>query len=284
MHIAWPAVLARTRWEATPFTLISLLARRMAQPASASDITPVALDMRCPDEHLRRTARAALENTLTPMLSLHHHGCSEQLAELAARARAHHSLDGGSLPPQSACDFDGPLEPLARDTSAKLTALCTRLLKILAGDTAPALEGRLCMRTYPQAAAHEDGATLRLGAHLDNTLFTLLWSDSPGLQVLHPERAREWTPERVLRYGLPTLGDADEAVALREDQWATVQLPWDEGPLLLTLGCAWLSSPLPTAAPRAQCAVLHRVVAPPRDRHSIPFLVDLKSGQHGESA
>ena len=49
-----------------------------------------------------------------------------------------------------------------------------------------------------------------------------------------------------------------------------------EGPLLLTLGCAWLSSPLASALP-VECAVLHRVVAPPRDRHSIPFLVDLKT-------
>ena len=167
---------------------------------------------------------------------------------------------------------------------------------------------------------------------------------------MHPERAREWTPQRVMAYGLPTLGcDVDEAVALREDQrgggwkggpahgrpcgqrcprplledsdaptpraaraplgwlaalavaprdrrgkggerprllpddpappahrWATVELPWAEGPLLLTLGCAWLSSPLATALP-VECAVLHRVVAPPRDRHSIPFLVDLKT-------
>ena len=58
-------------------------------------------------------------------------------------------------------------------------------------------------------------------------------------------------------------------------RWATVELPWAEGPLLLTLGCAWLSSPLAAALP-VECAVLHRVVAPPRDRHSIPFLVDLK--------
>ena len=35
-------------------------------------------------------------------------------------------------------------------------------------------------------------------------------------------------------------------------------------------------SPLASALP-VECAVLHRVVAPPRDRHSIPFLVDLKT-------
>ena len=134
-------------------------------------ITPVALDMRLPDESLRETGRAAMRDTLTPMLAVHHHGCSEQLAELATRARARHSLDDGStLPPQSACDFDGPLEPLAEVARAKLTALCTRLLEILTGE-APALEGRLCMRTYPQGET-----PLRLGAHCDNTLFTLLWA------------------------------------------------------------------------------------------------------------
>lgn len=133
-------------------------------------ITPVALDMRLPDESLRETGRAAMRGTLTPMLAVHHHGCSEQLAELATRARAHHSLDDGTtLPPQSACDFDGPLEPLAEATRAKLTALCARLLEILTGE-APAFEGRLCMRTYPQGETQH----LRLGAHCDNTLFTLL--------------------------------------------------------------------------------------------------------------
>ena len=163
----------------TPFTLLRALLgaacnrpepRRhtMEQPTT---ITPVALDMRLPDESLRETGRAAMRGTLTPMLAVHHHGCSEQLAELATRARAHHSLDDGTtLPPQSACDFDGPLEPLAEATRAKLTALCTRLLEILTGE-APAFEGRLCMRTYPQGETHAD---LRLGAHCDNTLFTLL--------------------------------------------------------------------------------------------------------------
>ena len=53
------------------------------------------------------------------------------------------------------------------------------------------------------------------------SLILTRWTDGPGLQVMHPERAREWTPQRVMAYGLPTLGDADEAVALREDQRAS---------------------------------------------------------------
>ena len=259
--------------------------------SSATMIAPMAIDMRMSDAALREACRGGLEGTLTPMLALHHHGCSTELAELAARARAHHRLDGGSLPLQCACDFDGPLEAPAREVRAKLTALCERLLEVLVGEAAP-LDGRICMRTYPRAPppadgdgdcnadadADADGATQqRLGAHCDNTLLTLLWADGPGLQVLHPGRADGWTPERVMRYGLPTMSDADEIQTLEEEQWATVELPWDEGPLLLTLGCAWTSSELTRDHP-ARCAVLHRVVIPPgypHDRHSIPFLVDL---------
>ena len=257
---------------------------------AATTIRPHAVDMRLSDSALREACRAGLEGTLTPMLALHHHGCAAELAELAARARAHHRLDSSSLPPQCACDFDGPLEPPAREVRTKLTALCERLLEVLVGEAAP-LDGRICMRTYPRAApadgdadadadanANADGsAQQRLGAHCDNTLLTLLWADGPGLQVLHPGRADGWTPERVMRYGLPTMSDADEIQTLGEEQWATVELPWADGPLLLTLGCAWMSSELTRDHP-AQCAVLHRVVLPPgypRDRHSIPFLVDL---------
>ena len=54
-----------------------------------------------------------------------------------------------------------------------------------------ALEGRLCLRVYPRQPARVDGADAapaasegRLGPHCDSTLFTLLWSDAPGLQVL----------------------------------------------------------------------------------------------------
>ena len=86
---------------ATPFTLLRALLgaacnrpepwRHSMEPPSSQQqttITPVALDMRLPDESLRETGRAAMRDTLTPMLAVHHHGCSEQLAELATRARA----------------------------------------------------------------------------------------------------------------------------------------------------------------------------------------------------
>ena len=91
---------------------------------------------------------------------------------------------------------------------------------------------------------------------------------SPGRGPVAPRARRGKEGER------PRLLPDDPAPPAH--RWATVELPWAEGPLLLTLGCAWLSSPLASALP-VECAVLHRVVAPPRDRHSIPFLVDLKT-------
>ena len=47
----------------------------------------------------------------------------------------------------------------------------------------------------------------RLDAHCDSTLLTLLWVDSPGLQVLDAPRAEAlgWRPEHVLGLGLPTM-------------------------------------------------------------------------------
>ena len=43
----------------------------------STTITPVALDMRLPDESLRETGRAAMRGTLTPMLAVHHHASGD---------------------------------------------------------------------------------------------------------------------------------------------------------------------------------------------------------------
>ena len=79
----------------------------------------------------------------------------------------------------------------------------------------------------------------------------------------------------MLHLGLPSFGE--ELRAVREDEWGTVDLPWHEGVLLMTVGCSWLHEPIVAKQP-AQCAVLHRVALPPAGgttRYSLPFLVDL---------
>ena len=233
-------------------------------------IRPQVVDLRADsEEQIRCKCRAAIEGTLTPMLALRNHGCESVCADMATRARAHHntaSLAGA----QQACELDGPLASLAGVARAELMALTQRLLKILANDAELGqLEGRLCLRAYP--AQHEE--TVRLGAHCDATLLTLLWSNAPGLQVMDPTTVPDWTPADVMGYGLPSMTGVPKQ--LQESQWAEVDLPWADGCLLLTVGTAWISYPGTARLPAAQSAVLHRVVAHSGvERVSLPFLVD----------
>jgi hypothetical protein len=204
------------------------------------------------------------------MLALRNHGCEAVCADMATRAREHHNT-ASITEGQQACELDGPLASLAGVARAELTALTHRLLTILAGGNADIgqLEGRLCLRAYP--AQHEE--TVRLGAHCDATLLTLLWSNAPGLQVMDPATVPDWTPADVMGYGLPSMAGAPKL--LQESQWAEVDLPWADGCLLMTVGTAWMSHPENARLPAAKSAVLHRVVAHSGvERVSLPFLVD----------
>jgi hypothetical protein len=161
-------------------------------------VRPLAVDMRLPPAQLRALCVPALSNTLSPMLSLRHHGCEALCAELAHAARAHH-LGAGSregVEGQRAVDLAGPqLAPPAEELKARLLALCGTLLGALLGEgweqaAAGQLDGRMCLRVYPAsvappaalAAPADDGDGLRLGAHCDATLLTLLWASSAGLE------------------------------------------------------------------------------------------------------
>jgi hypothetical protein len=234
-------------------------------------VRPQVVDLRADSEaEVRRKCHEALEGTLTPMLALRNHGCETVCADMATRAREHHST-ASITEAQQACELDGPLASLADVARNELTALTYRLLAILAGGDADIgqLEGRLCLRAYP--AQHEE--TVRLGAHCDATLLTLLWSNAPGLQVMDPETVPDWTPEDVMGYGLPSMAGAPKL--LQDSQWAEVDLPWTDGCLLMTVGTAWMSHPAKARLPAARSAVLHRVVAHSGvERVSLPFLVD----------
>ena len=76
------------------------------------------------------------------------------------------------------------------------------------------------------------------------------------------------------------MGALGELRELEEEHWADVSLPWEEGPLLLTIGTDWLDG-VPTQCPggapvTVDCAVLHRVAdSLDRDRRSLPFLISL---------
>ena len=259
-------------------------------PPITNEIRPPLLDLSLADAELHDVAFPALTNTLTPMVGLINHGCEGACAALAQAMRdqiaTSGGLDGGVK--QQACQMDEgePCAAAAAELRTCLRGVCLRALRIALKDeslertlAAASLDvqGRLCLRAYPAVAPCDAGADLvRLGAHCDSTLVTLLWSDGPGLQVLDPKRAAEWEPGAVMRYGLPTMGDVDAVSELRDDQWAMVNLPWASNPLLLTLGTSWLSAELTSSSCPARSAVLHRVtMATERTRYSLPFLADL---------
>ena len=255
-----------------------------AESLAPYKLTPTTLDMRLPDVTLRERCFSALAGTLTPMFAITHHGMEGACASLAARATEFHGLPPAYSPnalPQTAYDLDGDLAPAAEELKGALLGLCARLVNVVAGEDVNqerGLQARLCMRTYAPCTDRPE----RLGAHCDATLLTLLWASAPGLQVLEPDIAREagWTREQVLGFGVPST--TEETAEPPELHWATVDMPWSSGALLLTLGTGWTASEHPRLP--TQSAVLHRVVIDPSTstpsasyRLSLPLLVDWAS-------
>ena len=267
-------------------TLAADVARAACAPSSdaleSRRWKPVELDMSRPDAELHAVCAAALTSTLTPIVAVRNHGI-EELCAAVARESARENAAVLETEAPSQVSFELTSSP-SDELRGALCALSIRLLRVLIGEEAAAgaeLDGRLCLRVYPRSPSgteHQRTATAqRLGAHCDATLFTLLWSTAPGLQVLDPERAIGWTPRHVLEFGLPAMGSIDdEPPELREEHWATVELPWVEGVLLLSLGTGWQACERASAALPAQCAALHRVAISglEEDRLSLPYLVD----------
>ena len=261
--------------------------------------------MRSSDAEIR-AALAGVRGALSPVLAIKGHGLERACTELAHTAREHHAAaraaGASAEPEQEALALDGPLHERAEELRSALLGLSARLLRVALGVESDAeaearagrLEGRLCLRRYPQRGG--EAAAPRLGAHIDSTVLTLLWANGPGLEVLMPRDGRggeegeggeggeggRWTAEQVLGLGLPT-ASAVELREAREDEWACVELPWEEGALILTVGLEWLEcAPLRERMPM-ECAVLHRVAVPGgrQERLSLPFLVNLRRGPGG---
>lgn len=311
---------ARGLW---PYNLHTFMpATADAATDGVASLRPAQLDLSRSDEELRPTFLAAL-SSLTPCLSVVNHGCEERLRSLARamQQRIEPNAVASKAYAQQAHEFHehAELAPAAAEVRSCLREVCVRVLGIAAADMPEALReqeldvrGRLCLREYPKqqadaADSSSDGAPpasaakpppLRLGAHCDSTLLTLLWADAPGLQVLEPRRAEAlgWRPQHVLGLGLPTMmpladppddeaasgeggAAAPEPPPLTDEQWAYIDVDWPRDPLLLTIGASWLSSELMRERCPARCAALHRVVLPPgtHKRLSLPFLADLVS-------
>ena len=212
--------------------------------------------------------RTHLSAQLSPVL------CVEDAA-LAARCRAMAVKASAARPQtpdvrQEAFPLDGPDWSQLRED---LTALAERTLQRLAPDVPRLpLDARLCLRRYPPGHTGQ-----RLGAHVDDTLCTLLWASTPGLEILAPQNDATWTGADVAKVGLPTMGPPPKVVG--EGDWATVTPPSADC-FLLTPGNGWggIVTSVPLRSP-----TLHRVaVGGDVERLSLPLLVSVR-GDYGSA-
>jgi len=259
------------------------------QNETMGTIRPTICDLSESDDTLRQVMKKALEGTLSPMMAVVDHGCEDKIVELVTALKKRDAvrtlLDGKEGKKQEAFDIDGELDVKRRLLKTCLEDVSKRLLRICSKPSTRnnkvEIEGRLCLRVYPSLPKEDT----RLGAHVDNTVMTLLFADGPGLQVLDPGRVspKTWTRNRICTYGLPTTTLDDGPLFLRENEWGFVDLPWDRCPLLFTVGAAW---PLKRWNDiNILSPVLHRVfLKGGTSRISMPFLVDFADAPAAEPA
>ncbi|KAJ1458200.1 hypothetical protein M885DRAFT_586298 [Pelagophyceae sp. CCMP2097] len=257
----------------------------MAQPQEPrvlDPFEPTVLDLRRPNEELRAHALKALQS-ITPVFCATHHGLDGP-ARAVIRRLASTDVDGESCVVFVLSEKAAPQE--AHDLRCKMRSVAQRLASIVCGDgfseglekRGQKLDGRLSLRVYP-AAPDSDA---RLGAHLDANLFTLLWADAPGLEVLDPQTS-EISAADVLAVGVPSVGPAASADFLDTDEaWAAIpHAIQGDSTLTFTVSRGWLRSDAIAEIADAEVlkvtsAALHRVrLDGSTKRCSIPYLVDV---------
>merc|ERR1712216_524767 len=142
-------------------------------------------------------------------------------------------------------------DALLKEFHQEMRALAKRLLGIVLGEDALAemqaqgqyVDGKLSLRYYP--GGDKD---MRLNAHVDANLFTLLWAESPGFEALDPrhEALREVRLQDVLQVGMPCIGEPCAVDLSSDELYSSVCFGEATNPprLLLSLGVAWWRSPL----------------------------------------
>ena len=211
--------------------------------------------------------RTHLSAQLSPVLCVEDAALAARCRAMASRASARHASQPDAR--QEAFPLDGDDWAKLRED---LTALAERTLRRLAPDVPRLpLDARLCLRRYPPGKRGQ-----RLGAHVDDTLCTLLWASTPGLEILAPQNDSEWSGTDVAKVGLPTMGPPPKVV--QEDDWATVTPPSADC-FLFTPGNGWGAHvALPLRSP-----TLHRVaVGGDVERLSLPLLVSVR-GDYGSA-
>jgi isopenicillin N synthase-like dioxygenase len=180
-------------------------------------------------------------------------------------------------------------DPMFNDFRDQMNILGKRVASILFGDDAVLdveLDGPLSVKSYAgnrrelamEPPSSSTTTNTRLGAHVDGNMFTILWSNAPGLQVLRPDK--EVVADDIMFYGTPLIG-VGPSLQVEEEDFVDVEADWSSGTVMLvTVGRSWFSSSNPltkSSGIHVKCPVLHRVAFPDRDgmRHSVPFLVNV---------
>ena len=211
--------------------------------------------------------RKHLSAQLSPVLCVEDAALAARCRAMASRESARHASQPDAR--QEAFPLDGADWSQLRED---LTALAERTLQKLAPDVPRLpLDARLCLRRYPPGHKGQ-----RLGAHVDDTLCTLLWASTPGLEILAPQDDAAWSGADVAKVGLPTMGPPPKTV--EEHDWATVTPPSADC-FLFTPGNGWGAHvALPLRSP-----TLHRVaVGGDVERLSLPLLVSVR-GDYGSA-
>ena len=270
-----------------------------ASPRLRRQLVAAVLDLaRDSPAELRRKAGAALAETVSPCFYVTGFGFDVRPALRAAEhhftatgcagERRHFDLRDTDVSGGEALDaFRADMHRLARRV-AGIVFGDARTATVLDGEAAgprAVLAGPLSVKNYSGTAE----CRTRLGAHVDGNMFTLLWSNAPGLQVLRPSADTvAFKPHDLMMFGMPMIG-AGPMLSFKDDDYANVVLPpgYDmERCMLFTVGRSWFSQSNMLAGHTGddgesmssvpQCPVLHRVAFDdrPDQRWSIPFLVN----------
>ena len=136
--------------------------------------------------------RKHLSAQLSPVLCVEDAALAARCRAMAAKASAAHASQPDAR--QEAFPLDGEDWAQLRED---LTALAERTLQRLAPDVPRLpLDARLCLRRYPPGHTGQ-----RLGAHVDDTLCTLLWASTlvPPNPIATPWRVCERSTQALPR-------------------------------------------------------------------------------------
>ena len=264
------------------------------------------LDMQTTEDTsvLRRLARQSLENTASPCFMIQNFGFEKLLQSVVKRASVHNNnkVESGSVDSRTHFDLktsETENDPMCDEFRDQMKDLATRVASILFGDEAVLdveLDGPLSVKSYvgdrrellessdrrelleSSVSSTSSTTNTRLGAHVDGNMFTILWSNAPGLQVLRHDK--DVVADDIMFYGMPLVG-IGPSLEVDEEDFVDVHADWESGKVMLvTVGRSWFSpsNPLTKSSDiNVKCPVLHRVAFPDRDgeRHSVPFLVNV---------